>query len=226
MSKQEVFKEQNITSDMEFENLERVEVETISTEKQYECVICRQMSSSSSSRPIGEAVLLQPTTVLATRRREGEYDELPYQQQHDGVDTCGKAMEKRKMEMLRCFGKISAGRALEVGLDCGIHIQTCGHFLHIDCHQSYFKSLQDEQIRTYIFEQPQFDITKGFFNCPFCRRPCNGVLPILPDSIRKRPNKKISKCNDDSLLEITNSLRKSSETVSCKILTNFCIDAK
>jgi len=224
MSKQEVFKEQNITSDMEFENLERVEVETISTEKQYECVICRQMSSSSSSRPIGEAVLLQPTTVLATRRREGEYDELPYQQQHDGVDTCGKAMEKRKMEMLRCFGKISAGRALEVGLDCGIHIQTCGHFLHIDCHQSYFKSLQDEQIRTYIFEQPQFDITKGFFNCPFCRQPCNGVLPILPDSIRKRPNRKTSKYNNDSLLEITNSLRKSSETGSMSLLTARALD--
>ena len=56
--------------DVEFENLEKVDVEAVSTEKQYECVICRQMSSSSSSRPIGEAVLLQPTT--------GEFQSLFY----------------------------------------------------------------------------------------------------------------------------------------------------
>ena len=46
--------------------------------------------------------------MLATRRREGEYDELPHQQQHGGVGTCGKAMEKRKMEMLRSFAKVFA----------------------------------------------------------------------------------------------------------------------
>ena len=32
--------------------------------------------------------------------------------------------------------------ALETGADVGINVQSCGHFVHIDCQQAYFQSLQ------------------------------------------------------------------------------------
>ena len=31
------------------------------------------------------------------------------------------------------------------GTEGGVHIQSCGHLLHVDCHQSYLKSLQVQE---------------------------------------------------------------------------------
>ena len=32
--------------------------------------------------------------------------------------------------------------AVSIGWQGGVHIQTCGHMLHLDCHDSYVKSLK------------------------------------------------------------------------------------
>jgi len=32
--------------------------------------------------------------------------------------------------------------ALNSGWQGGVHVQTCGHYLHLDCHRSYISSLK------------------------------------------------------------------------------------
>ena len=47
-------------------------------------------------------------------------------------------------------------------------------------------SFQEEQDRELGYPLQAFDVQKGYFTCPLCRQLSNGVLPILPQSIRRR----------------------------------------
>ena len=54
-----------------------------------------------------------------------------------------------------------------IGIDCGINIQSCGHYIHLHCQISYFKSLkvfkfnnkiQFQKLRNKWDLNPQFGI--------------------------------------------------------------------
>eukprot|EP00795_Rhopilema_esculentum_P014545 gene14545-5613_t len=213
MTKQEMFKEQHMSIDMDVDDGSKSEI--VVSERQFDCVICGQTSHSTVDRPFGVSVLMQPSTG---QRRNESIDLLPLEDKKYSL-TCGRVCEQRKEALLKSFDKVAAGRAFEAGLDCGVHVQTCGHYLHIDCHQSYFKSLQEEHIRNFSYEQLPFDIQKGYFTCPLCRQPCNGVLPVLSDVIRKREAKRNLTSSDKCLAEISSLLQRYSEAGHLTSLT-------
>lgn len=68
-------------------------------------------------------------------------------------------------------------------LEGGVHIQSCGHYLHLDCHCSYMQSLKASRLRN------RNNSDNGEFSCPLCRQMANSVLPINPD-LNKKTNLK------------------------------------
>ncbi|XP_048561722.1 E3 ubiquitin-protein ligase PRT6-like [Triticum urartu] len=68
-------------------------------------------------------------------------------------------------------------------VDCdGIHISSCGHAVHQECHDRYLFSLKQRYIRRLGFEGGQIvDPDLGELLCPVCRRFANSILPASPD---------------------------------------------
>lgn len=66
--------------------------------------------------------------------------------------------------------------------DCdGIHISSCGHAVHQDCHERYLASLKQRNIRRLGFEGGHIiDPDLGELLCPVCRRFANSILPAVP----------------------------------------------
>nr|XP_010920582.1 E3 ubiquitin-protein ligase PRT6 [Elaeis guineensis]XP_010920583.1 E3 ubiquitin-protein ligase PRT6 [Elaeis guineensis] len=66
--------------------------------------------------------------------------------------------------------------------DCnGIHISSCGHVVHQDCHDRYLSSLKQRYIRRLGFEGVHIvDPDVGELLCPVCRRFANSILPAFP----------------------------------------------
>ncbi|PKA61914.1 E3 ubiquitin-protein ligase UBR3 [Apostasia shenzhenica] len=79
--------------------------------------------------------------------------------------------------------------------DCdGIHISSCGHAVHQDCHDRYLTSLKQRNIRRLGFEGGHIiDPDLGELLCPVCRRFANSILPAVPSaSYIFRSNMKVS----------------------------------
>nr|AZA04497.1 E3 ubiquitin-protein ligase [Gerris buenoi] len=64
--------------------------------------------------------------------------------------------------------------SVNVGWEGGVHVQTCGHHLHLDCLKSYLSSLRSQQ---------RLAADRGEYACPLCRQLANSVLPLLPPPI-------------------------------------------
>ncbi|GFV07297.1 e3 ubiquitin-protein ligase UBR3 [Trichonephila clavipes] len=114
-------------------------------QKEYECVICSQMSASEEDRPVGMVVLLQATSVAGhyhqTPNRALPCDEKDKAHLKKGENMA--TMIKTKIELLeRYFNNHYWPMALNIGWEGGVHVQTCGHYLHIDCHKAYILSLK------------------------------------------------------------------------------------
>ncbi|XP_072959504.1 E3 ubiquitin-protein ligase PRT6 isoform X1 [Typha angustifolia] len=75
--------------------------------------------------------------------------------------------------------------------DCdGIHISTCGHAVHQDCHDRYLLSLKQRNIRRLGFEGGHIiDPDLGELLCPVCRRFANSILPASSNFSNKSWNK-------------------------------------
>ncbi|XP_077239031.1 proteolysis 6 [Tasmannia lanceolata] len=66
-------------------------------------------------------------------------------------------------------------------IDCdGIHISSCGHAVHQECHDRYLSSLKQRFTRRTVFERGYIvDPDKGELLCPVCRRLANSLLPTF-----------------------------------------------
>lgn len=172
---------------------------------QYECVICGQTTPSTPERLIGMVVLLQSSSILAHCKPKYPIDTLKKtrslletEQAHEGrtqlIDeetvqllskqTLGAHMEERIDLLDANFNKSSWFNAINIGWEGGVHIQSCGHYLHLDCHCSYMQSLKASRMRGRNSSNDN-----GEFSCPLCRQMGNSVLPINPD-INRRTNLK------------------------------------
>ncbi|KAJ6331665.1 hypothetical protein OIU76_010117 [Salix suchowensis] len=71
--------------------------------------------------------------------------------------------------------------------DCdGVHLSSCGHAVHQECHDRYLSSLKERYVRRIVFEGGHIvDPDQGEFLCPVCRRLANSVLPSLPRDFQK-----------------------------------------
>lgn len=64
--------------------------------------------------------------------------------------------------------------SVNLGWEGGVHVQTCGHHLHLDCLKSYLESLRSQQ------RQQSLAVERGEYLCPLCRQLANSVLPLSP----------------------------------------------
>ncbi|XP_019636139.1 PREDICTED: E3 ubiquitin-protein ligase UBR3-like isoform X5 [Branchiostoma belcheri] len=147
-------------------------------EELYDCVICGQTDPSTPDRPIGRVVLLLASSVLGHRSSKDDPPRLPCS---DGMTldmlNCGNTYDLRQTVMQDNFQMSSCLQSVSVGWFGGVYVQSCGHFLHSDCHKSYIRSLRSPD---YQHTTQNIDVDKGEFTCPLCRQLANSVLPCQP----------------------------------------------
>lgn len=155
---------------------------------QYECCICGLNANQASgsltgsannherANPLGQVVLLQASSVLGHAHLQAGQDRpLPcseLEQARLKEETYAKHLERRIDLLAEHFAPSSWLDSINIGAEGGVHVQSCGHFLHIQCHQSYIKSLdQTDRLRSRSDSDE--------FLCPVCRQLANSVLPVL-----------------------------------------------
>ncbi|KAF8704993.1 hypothetical protein HU200_031244 [Digitaria exilis] len=69
----------------------------------------------------------------------------------------------------------------------GIHISSCGHAVHQECHDRYLFSLKQRYVRRLGFEGGHIvDPDLGELLCPVCRRFANSIFPASPNFSGKK----------------------------------------
>ncbi|XP_044253038.1 E3 ubiquitin-protein ligase Ubr3 [Tribolium madens] len=164
-SKQKQFMEAMETDD----NVLNSDEELFVSKQEYDCVICNQATPSTEEKPMGLVVWIQATSVIGHRRRHGQSvlptcDDERTSLRRD--DTLSAEFDRRLEELNQYFDPKSWYLSVNVGWDGGVHVQTCGHHLHLDCLNSYLQTLRSQQ--------------RGEYFCPLCRQLANSVLPLAP----------------------------------------------
>ncbi|XP_023241163.1 E3 ubiquitin-protein ligase ubr3-like, partial [Centruroides sculpturatus] len=184
-SRQKAFMQKTMETESEAANSkEKEKQETILTiEREYECVICGQTTPSEEERPVGMVVLLQATSVLGHMQQEDIMlrnlpcnDEERLQLKKEG--SLALYMEQLIEEFNKHFDNTLWQMSLNIGWEGGVHVQSCGHYLHLDCHKSYMQSLKSQSQQTQRHQNLAVD--RGEYSCPLCRQLANSVLPINP----------------------------------------------
>ncbi|XP_072747592.1 E3 ubiquitin-protein ligase Ubr3 isoform X3 [Anoplolepis gracilipes] len=149
----------------------------LTSKKEYDCVICNQTTPSSEDKPMGLVVLVQATSIIGHERQEADRLVLPTSDEDPFIskkNTRGAYFNHRMDEMNRLFDELSWLISLNLGWEGGVHVQTCGHHLHLDCLKSYLESLRGQQ------RQQSVAVDRGEYLCPLCRQLANSVLPLSP----------------------------------------------
>ncbi|KAH9404569.1 E3 ubiquitin-protein ligase ubr3, partial [Tyrophagus putrescentiae] len=85
--------------------------------------------------------------------------------------TFANFFERRLDALFSEFSVDSWLRSFNIGWCGGVHTQSCGHFMHMDCYQSFITSTYQTRETTDLIE----------YSCPLCRKTANSVLPIIPN---------------------------------------------
>ncbi|XP_029189284.2 E3 ubiquitin-protein ligase UBR2-like [Acropora millepora] len=102
----------------------------------------------------------------------------------------------------------------------GVHVSSCGHMMHSDCWQGFYKSVIAKERRTLrVVHYFSVDIARNEFLCPLCGCISNTVLPILPALF----NAQGEGCTED--VTIAEFLSSVQDEVSSN-LRLFCKDTK
>lgn len=161
---------------------EEVEADTSNIRHEYYCVHCHQSQASTEDKPMGLVVLLQATSVLGHKHRDSEGLVLPTSPEERSAlaveDSLAAEYEARFEELGRQFDPRSHLVSVNTGWQGGVFVQSCGHHVHMACHQSYQQSLRGTGARP---SSQTLAVDKGEYMCPMCRQLANSVLPIPPD---------------------------------------------
>lgn len=189
--------------------MDHEEEDAIVVDKVYDCIICNQTSASTEKDPIGLVVLVESSSVTGHRRRSGERSKLPLCDEDRESAGPGLSMSQefnRRIELMsEAYGKESWYFGQNLGWEGGVHVQSCGHHVHLTCHDAYRQSLFSSQ-------RPQnLMIERGEFLCPFCRQLSNCVLPLEPQKEKMGGGGGggvgASVRNQQTFLELVNELR-------------------
>lgn len=186
-SRQKAFMEQAAANMDCFEDDEEDEEEMIemAREKEYDCIICNTTGPSTESNPIGLVVLVESSSIVGHRRKESDRCSLPVNDD-DKIrlerNVKLAAEFNKRVDFLQWrFGSTSWFLSHNIGWEGGLHVQSCGHHVHLTCHDSYLKSL-------HTAARPQnLNVERGEFFCPVCRQLSNSVLPLSPSLDRPTP---------------------------------------
>jgi len=161
---------------------EEVEQTGTNIRREYDCVHCHQTQTSTEDKPMGLVVLLQATSVLGHKHRDSEGLVLPTRPEEKAAlaveDSLAAEYESRFEELSRHFDTRSHLLAVNTGWQGGVFVQSCGHHVHLACHQSYMQSLRGTGARP---TSQTLAVDRGEYMCPMCRQLANSVLPIPPD---------------------------------------------
>lgn len=183
-------------------------------EKEYDCIICNCTTPSTESNPIGLVVLVESSGIVGHRRRIAERLPLPLNAEDESrlAHTTRLAAEfNRRTELLSLkFGDESWYLSNNMAYDNGVHVQSCGHHVHLSCLEAYLKTLYTTQ------RQPVQD--RGEFYCPVCRQLSNSVLPLSPQL--DRPTHLVRSGNQpfERLVADLTDLIKENETIPVGIM--------
>ncbi|XP_071748159.1 E3 ubiquitin-protein ligase UBR3 isoform X3 [Lepeophtheirus salmonis] len=147
----------------------------------YDCVHCHLTTVSTEEKPIGLVVLLQATSVLSHMHYESSKLILPTCDEEQyllNTHSLGIEYENQFQELSRHFSSDSYLLAQTRGWAGGIHIQSCGHRVHLSCRQSYMEHLRSQQRSE---NNHVLDVEHGEYMCPMCRQLANSILPIPPN---------------------------------------------
>ncbi|GIY07185.1 e3 ubiquitin-protein ligase ubr3 [Caerostris darwini] len=194
-SKQKAFMQKAMETDSK-EGTSSAEEVFEDIQKEYECVICSQMSASEEDRPVGMVVLLQATSV-AGHSHQIPNRTLPCDEKDRGELQKGENMSsvvKNKIELLeRYFNSQNWPMVMNIGWEGGVHVQTCGHYLHIDCHKAYILSLKNQNQLSSRLQN--LAVEHGEYYCPLCRQLSNSVIPLRPGYRQSAPLVRCPKSN-------------------------------
>lgn len=113
-------------------------------------------------------------------------------QEQQEVNSDGRAVVMASFVQRSTVMSRSRGKMFETGdevdplhtprdLYWGVHVNSCGHMMHSDCWQGFYKSVTVKERRALRMGQHfTVDISKGEYLCPLCGCISNTVLPVLP----------------------------------------------
>lgn len=133
-------------------------------------MICSQSAPATFTNPIGLVSLVQRSRLLALSQNQSA------ECQDGGRHVEGGGAEENE-------GSNKDGE--DLGTGAHLHIQSCGHHIHMSCFASYFQSqLVNERPYQDVLqrEHHRIDLKRGFFSCPMCRQIANVLVPIVPGS--------------------------------------------
>lgn len=145
-------------------------------EKEYDCIICNRTEPSLETNPIGLVVLVESSSIVGHRRMTRNRFPLPVCDEDKEIPGRHNRMSsefKKRTEILHRKYGTQWFLTQNICWEGGVHVQSCGHHVHLTCHESYLKSLGPMR--------PQnLNIEHGEFSCPVCRQLANSVLPLSP----------------------------------------------
>lgn len=100
--------------------------------------------------------------------------------------------------------------SVNIGWEGGVHVQTCGHHLHLDCLKSYLSSLRSQQ---------RLAADRGEYACPLCRQLANSVLPLLPPPSPSAGPTPAPDATDAKLLQTVNDMLRASQPSSSQVIS-------
>jgi E3 ubiquitin-protein ligase UBR3 len=145
-------------------------------EKEYDCIICNCTGPSTDSNPIGLVVLVESSSIVGHRRKTPNRFPLPVCDEDKEISGRNVRLSSEFKKRAEVLGRKYGTQWFLTHNICwegGVHVQSCGHHVHLTCHESYLKSLAPTR--------PQnLNIEHGEFSCPRCRQLANSVLPLSP----------------------------------------------
>ncbi|WAQ93484.1 UBR3-like protein [Mya arenaria] len=180
----------------------------------YDCVICNQSTPSTAERTIGLVVFLQASSVLGHRPQTDTQKILQLgDKTRQRITTCSRVQTKRLETLFKHFEESSCQTSVNIGWEGGVLVQTCGHYLHLDCHTSYVASLLGQGSQNNIL------VTKGEYSCPLCVQLSNSVIPILPEENKYTLTRPVSPDPRQMALEIADMMVKRPITPRSPLVT-------
>lgn len=145
-------------------------------EKEYDCMICNCTGPSTESNPIGLVVLVESSSIVGHRRKTPNRFPLPVCDEDKEIPGRNVRLSSEFRKRAEILGRKYGTQWFLTHNICwegGVHVQSCGHHVHLSCHESYLKSLAPTR-------PPNLNIEHGEFSCPRCRQLANSVLPLSP----------------------------------------------
>lgn len=147
-------------------------------ECEFECVICMEKGGSKFENPYGLITYLMPTSVLSHRKSHDPYGPVGI-----SIEPFGTYWSSNVYQLFgKHFDEGSIRLSLPLHGGIGVSIQSCGHYLHTDCFNSYMNSLnKSKSCPNQRDNVVQLNHRKFF--CPLCRQLGNSFLPIIKDAL-------------------------------------------